>query len=163
MKCKETTLSFYLSQYQDGELDKPLHEEIEAHLKKCQVCRQELRRLGIVTEDIQRLPEIDAQQNFTAQVMVKVKQKRKHGKKPRWFALPAMVYTYVFVIFCMLGLIVNPNFKSWKQEPVGISTLSGNSTLSGYSTLLSESRYLNLIEVQERTLEMVYNGEYDES
>ena len=159
MKCKETALFLYLSQYQDGELDKPLNEEIEAHLEECQACRQELRRFGIVTESIQRLPEIEAQQNFTAQVMAKVKQKQR--EKPRWFALPAMVYSYVFVIFCLLGLIVNPNLKPRAHEPAGVSTLSGRATISGYSALLSESRHLNLIEVQERTIEMVYNGEYE--
>lgn len=159
MKCKETTLSLYLSQYQDGELDKRLYEKIEAHLEDCQACRQELRLLGTVTDGIKRLPEIETQQNFTPQVMAKVKQKQKQEEKPRWFALPSMVYSYVFVIFCLLGLMVNPNLKPRTQEPVEVSTLSGSATISGYSALLAESRHLNLIEIQEKTIEMVYNGE----
>jgi anti-sigma factor RsiW len=163
MKCEKTTLSLYLSQYQDGELDKRLREEIEAHLEECQACREELRRLGTVTGGIKRLPEIEAPQNFTAQVMAKVKQKQE--EKPRWFALPSLVYSYVFVIFCLLGLMLNPNLKSPTQDPVGISTLSSSATISGYSALLAESQHLNLIEIQERTIEMVYNGEdeYDEN
>ncbi len=165
MKCEETTLSLYLSRHQDGELDKCLREEIEAHLEECQGCRQELRLLGTVTDGIKRLPEIEAHQNFTAQVMAKVKQKQKQEEKPRWFALPSLVYSYVFVIFCLLGLMLNPNLKPRTQEPVGVSTHSSSATISGYSALLAESRHLNLIEIQERTIEMVYNGEdeYDES
>jgi anti-sigma factor RsiW len=159
MKCKKTTRSLYLSQYQDGEVDNHLKEEIEAHLEECQRCRQELRLLGTVTDGIKRLPEVEARQNFTAQVMAKVKQKQE--EKPRWFALPSLVYSFVFVIFCLLGVMLNPNLKPRTQERVEVST----STLSGYSALLSESRHLNLIEIQERTIEMVYNGEdeYDES
>jgi len=95
MKCRETIL--YLSQYQDGELDRRLREEVNAHLGECQRCRQELRLLEIAANGIKTLPEVEPQQNFTAQVMAKVKHTQ--GEKTRWFALPSLVYSFVFIIF----------------------------------------------------------------
>jgi len=155
MKCRETIL--YLSQYQDGELDKRLREEVNAHLGECQRCTHELKQLEMVTNGIKTLPEVETQQNFTAQVMAKVKQTQE--EKPRWFALPSLVYSFVFVIFCLLGLMLNPNLKPQIQEPVKISTVSSSATISDYSALLAESQKLNLIEIQDKTIEMVYNGE----
>jgi len=157
MKCRETIL--YLNRYQDGELDKQLREEVDAHLEECQKCRQELRLLEIVTNGIKTLPEVEAQQNFSAQVMAKVKQTQ--GEKSRWFSLPSLVYSIVFILFCFLGLMLNPNLKPQVKEPVKVSTLSGSAAISDYSALLAESQQLNLIEIQDRTIEMVYNGEYD--
>jgi len=57
--------------------------------------------------------------------------------------------------------MLNPNLKPQIQEPVKASTLSGSATISDYSALLAESQQLNLIEIQDRTIEMVYNGEYE--
>lgn len=144
--CEETM--FYLSRYQDGELDKPLREQVKAHLAQCPDCRQELQRLEQVTADIKHLPEVEAPLNFTAQVMAKVKEK----EKPRWLVLPRLVYSFVFIIFCLLGFLLNPNLKSPRQKPVK------QVIVSDYSTLLVESQHLNLIEVQAKTLEMLYNG-----
>lgn len=144
--CKETM--FYLSRYQDGELDKPLWERVNAHLEECPNCRQELQLLEQVTTDIKHLPEVEAPLNFTAQVMAKVTEK----EKPRWLALPRLIYSFVFIIFCLLGFLLNPNLKSPEQKPVK------QVTISDYSTLLAESQRLNLIEIQDKTLEMLYNG-----
>jgi anti-sigma factor RsiW len=157
MKCRETIL--YLSQYQDGELDKRLREKVNAHLEKCQKCRQELKLLETVTNGIKTLPDVEVHQSFSAQVMAKVKQTQQ--EKPRWFSLPSLVYSFVFIIFCLLGLMLNPNLKPQIQEPVKVSTLSSSTTISDYSALLAESQQLNLIEIQDRTIEMVYNGEYE--
>lgn len=144
--CKETKL--HLSRYQDGELDKPLRERVNAHLAECPNCRQELQLLEQVTTDIKHLPEVDAPLNFTAQVMAKVKEK----EKPRWLVLPRLAYSFVFIIFCLLGILLNPNLNPPKQEPVK------QVTISDYSTLLAESQQLNLIEIQDKTLDMLYNG-----
>jgi hypothetical protein len=141
MKCKEILL--YLSRYQDGELDKHLREKVENHLNECRSCGQELILLERVTENLKCLPEVEDKQNFTAQVMAKVKEKRK----PHWFALPSLVYYFVFIIFCLIGLILNQNLGTPKEE----------------SSILSESLHLNLIEIQDKTIEIVYNGEYNDN
>jgi anti-sigma factor RsiW len=139
---------FYLSRYQDGELDKPPRERVKAHLAQCPDCRQELQLLEQVTADIKHLPGVEAPLNFTAQVMAAVKEK----EKPRRLALSRLVYSFVFIIFCLLGFLLNPHLKSPRQKPVK------QVTVSDYSSLLAESQHLNLIEVQAKTLDMLYNG-----
>lgn len=144
--CNDIML--YLNRYQDGELDKPLRERVNAHLEECPNCKQELQLLEQVTTDLKHLPEVEAPFNFTAQVMAKVKEK----EKPRWLILPRLAYSFVFIIFCLLGILLNPNLNPPKQKPVK------QVAISDYSTLLAESQQLNLIEIQDKTLEMLYNG-----
>lgn len=157
MKCKEILL--YLNRYQDGELDKQLRKKVENHLKECQSCGQEFVLLERVTDNIKCLPEVEDKQNFTAQVMAKVKEKRK----PHWFALPSFVYYFVFIIFCLLGLILNPNLRTSQEEEVRVSRISDSTDISKYSSILSESQHLGLIEIQDKTIEIVYNGEYNDN
>ncbi|MCU0288879.1 MAG: hypothetical protein MUF15_21100 [Acidobacteria bacterium] len=98
---------------------------------------------------IKNLPGIEPQPNFTAQVMSRIKAK----EKPRWFALPVLTYSFVFIIFGILGLLLNPLLTLPNPKPKVINASSD------YSALLVESQELNLIEIQAKTIEMVYNGE----
>lgn len=70
--------------------------------------------------------------------------------KTRWFALPSVVYSFVFILVCLLTLLLNPALRREKPEPVKITD---------YSTLLVESQRLNLLEVQDKTLDLLYNNE----
>lgn len=152
--CREITP--YLDRYRDGEADEGLRQKIQSHLAQCPDCTLELQLLDQVTAAVKNLPEIEPRLNFTAQVMAQIKEK----EQPRWFALPSLAYSIVFIVFCILGLLLNPQMKSPKTEPVPMTITTDSADYADYSTLLSESQQLNLIEIQDKTIEMVYNGEH---
>lgn len=153
-QCKEITP--YLNRYQDGEVDEDLRQKIQAHLAQCPDCTLELQLLDQVTTVVKNLSEIEPQLNFTAQVMSQIKEK----EQPRWFALPSLpslAYSIVFIVFCILGLLLNPQMKTPKIEAVPVVNAAD---YADFPTLLAESQQLNLIEIQDKTIEMVYNGEH---
>jgi anti-sigma factor RsiW len=145
--CKE--IRPYLSRYRDSELDTDvqLREKTRSHLAECQDCSRELLLLDEITENVRHLPEVEPAPNFTAQVMARVLEKERN---PRWRLLPSLVYSFVFIVFCLLGLMLNPSLKKEAPEPVKISD---------YSTVLVESQQLSLLEVQDKSLDLVYNEE----
>ncbi len=143
----------YLNRYRDGEADEHLRQKIQAHLAQCPDCTLELQLLDQVTIRVKNLPEIEPRLNFTAQVMSQIKEK----ENPHWFALPSLpslAYSIVFIVFCILGLLLNPQLKTPKTESVPVIKTAD------YITLLAESQQLNLIEIQDKTIEMVYNEEH---
>jgi hypothetical protein len=129
--CSEITP--YLNRYRDGEADERLCQKIQAHLAQCPDCTLELQLLDQVTAGVKNLPEIEPRLNFTAQVM-----------------------SLVFIVFCILGLLLNSQLKIPKTEPIAMTITTD---YADYPTLLAESQQLNLIEIQDKTIEMVYNEE----
>ena len=143
MKCNEVKL--FLSSYQDSELDAKTKAGVRTHLEKCENCRLEYRELETVRLSIKRLREVEPAQNFTSLVMSKVKERERR----RRFALPSLVYSFVFTIVFVLSFLIFANLKNGtavKQEEVYISNL------------LIESQDLSLINIQDQTFAMLYNG-----
>lgn len=145
-----TEIKPYLSRYQDGEANDPLRGRIRRHLEECDHCGQELLLLEQVTGRVGHLPRVETQPNFTAQVMARVLEKER--SKTRWFALPSVVYSLVFILVCLLGLLLNPALRTEEPDPAKITD---------YSTLLVESQRLNLLEVQDKTFDLLYGEERD--
>ncbi len=147
-----------LSLYQDNCLDTPNRERVAAHLKTCPGCRDEFSALEAVTAAIQALPEVEAASNFTAQVAARVKEREK--RQYNWFIKPSLVYSFVFIIFCILGILVNPHLQRPPSTATGADAalVADYAGLDSYSDLLAESQQLGLIEVQASSIEMVYNG-----
>lgn len=165
MVCKDANA--FLSRYQDNELDPVTRTKIDTHLQACEHCRKELLRLKEITARVKQLPEVEAGPYFTVQVMGKVMEKEKE-RKSRWWAwiplpsspsLSKAIYTIVCIVFLLLGILVNMNTGS----PVSDFTASGDSGQDQQQEqqmvrLLVESQDLSLINVQDNTLAMLYNG-----
>ena len=165
MVCDD--VNAFLSRYQDNELDPLTRAKIDSHLQTCQHCQKELQRLKEITAGLKQLPEVDAGPYFSVQVMGKVMEKEKE-KKSRWWAwfpltsspsLSKAIYTIVCIVFLLLGILVNMNTGS----PVSDFTASGDSGQGQQQEqqmvrLLVESQDLSLINVQDNTLAMLYNG-----
>jgi len=156
----------YLSRYQDNELDPVTRARLDAHLQGCETCQKELPRLQAVTARIKQLPGVDAGPYFTARVMGKIMEKEK-AKKSRWLqwipvpsapSLLKMIYTVVFIIFLLLGVLVNLDTGSpGSNFPAGEAPGQEQQELQ-MVRLLVESQDLSLINVQDTTLAMLYNG-----
>ncbi|MCK4766317.1 MAG: zf-HC2 domain-containing protein [Candidatus Aminicenantes bacterium] len=146
MKCLNCNrVKPLLSAYQDNEVGAETKTAVDAHLSACAECSREFGRLENLRREILDLEEVEAPLNFTALVMARVKEKEKSPL----FALPKWVYSFVFLIFLVLGLLLAGSFKSAAppvQDEIYISKL------------LEESRDLSLINVQDNTFAMLYNG-----
>ncbi|MCP4153265.1 MAG: hypothetical protein GY757_36375 [bacterium] len=157
LKCND--VQRYLNRYQDNELEPQLRLDVESHLQSCQQCSAQLLQLEEVTASLLQLPQQEPAMNFTARVMADVNKK----KSSQWFAFPSLLYSLVFIIFCLLGFMLNPYLKPQAAPviPTEIMMASINtpmvSTIAGYSDILTQSRDLNLMGIQDKTLEMVYN------
>jgi len=165
MVCKDANA--FLSRYQDNEPDPVTRTKIDTHLQACENCQKELLRLKEITARVKQLPEVEAGPYFTSQVMGKVmeKEKEKKSRWSAWFPLPSSpsvskaIYTIVCIVFLLLGIFVNMNSGS----PVSDFTASGDSGEGQQQEqqmvrLLVESQDLSLINVQDNTLAMLYNG-----
>jgi len=162
--CKDAAA--YLSRYQDNELDPVTRAQLDTHLQGCDNCQKELLQLKELTTRVKHLPEVEAGPYFTARVMAKVMEKEK-AKKSRWlawFPLPPapsflkVIYTVVFIIFLLLGVLVNMNTGSpGTNSPAGGGSGQEQQELQ-MVRLLVESQDLSLINVQDTTLAMLVNG-----
>lgn len=144
MNCNDVTL--VLSMYQDDELDAARKAAVQAHLKECEQCRLELDQLETVNLRVKKLRDVQPAQNFTALVMSKVREREKR----RWFALPSLVYSVIFTIFFILGLLITANLKN------GTAMTPDDEIYA--DSILIDSQDLSLINVQDNTFAMLYNG-----
>jgi anti-sigma factor RsiW len=150
MKTKKVCedVKTFLNRYQDDELDRETREKVRAHLSECAPCKQELEFLEHVTARVKQLPEVETTANFTAVVMGKIWEKEE--QRTRWFKLPSLAYSFIFILFLLLGLWFNrsmgsrvPDLKTGKDQPVYITQL------------LTESQDLQLINVQDNAIELL--------
>jgi len=144
--CEE--VKTFLSRYQDNELDRETGENVRTHLSECAACKQELESLEHVTARVKQLPEVETAANFTAVVMGQIMKKEE--QRTRWFKLPSLAYSFIFILFLLLGLWFNrsmgsrvPDLKVGQDQPVYITQL------------LTESQDLQLINVQDNAIELL--------
>jgi predicted anti-sigma-YlaC factor YlaD len=143
MNCNEVI--FRLSPYQDDELAAQTKIEVQAHLAQCGNCRFEYQRLEKIQRGIAALREVEPAQNFTSSVMSRIKAKEKR----RWFALPAMTYASIFIVFFILGVLLTMNSKN------GTTPVRQEAYVSD---ILIDAQDLSLINIQEKTFAMLYDG-----
>jgi hypothetical protein len=157
MKCEE--VRNILSRFQDRELDKKREAQVQEHLFKCEQCNQEMELLDLVVDRVTKISEVDVPPNFSALVMNKVHQKEKH----RYFSLSPVFYSFIFIIFAIVLFMFSVNFmKNGQEKTAQFPIFSKASDLSEYSNILAESQYLSLMEVQDKTIDMLVNGRENE-
>lgn len=147
--CSEIKL--LLSAYQDNELEEKAKAEVHSHLMDCGNCQEEFQKLENLYARLKGLKEIEPVPNFTPLVMDKIRLKEQ--EKSRWFALPSLVYSFVFAVFLIIGFwfttITTSLDESMKQqEEIYISNL------------LVESQNLSLINIQDQTIAMLYTNNH---
>lgn len=161
MVCEEA--ADFLSRYQDNELDPVTRAKLDAHLQGCETCQKELQQLKEIAIQVKQLPAVEAGPYFTDRVMGKVMEKEQE-KKSRWTWLPLpslakVIYSIVFIIFLVLGVWLNMDTASMSPVlPAAGDTGLGQKQELQMVRLLVESQDLSLINVQEQTIAMLYNG-----
>jgi anti-sigma factor RsiW len=156
-----------LSRYQDNELDPATRAQLDTHLQTCENCQKELLHLNEITTRVKQMPQVEAGPYLTAQVMGKVMEKEKE-KKSRWWAwlpippspsLSKVIYTIVFIIFLLLGVLVNMNTGSPVPDLAGSGDIGQDQQQELQMVrVLVENQDLSLINVQDNTLALLYNG-----
>lgn len=143
MTCNE--VNAILSLYQDNELDTKKKSAVRAHLKKCVDCRLEYHRLETVVQAVKNLAEVEPALNFTSLVMGRIIAREKR----RWFAVPQFAYSLIFIIFFIIGVFIAVNLgNGTAQQPEEVY-------ISGF---LAESQELSLLDIQDNTFALLYNG-----
>lgn len=165
-RCKDIT--GFLSSFQDNELDPVSRGKIKAHLTECGACRRQLELLDRVTAGVKQLPEVETAPNFTALVMNKVGQGQEvTSRRFGWLTLPAMVYSFIFILFFGLGFLANSRLA---DGPLNLNrdtaAVQDRHQEVYMAQLLTESRNLSLIDVQDKTMALLAahtaNGEHHE-
>lgn len=147
MKCNRVKL--LLSSFQDNELNEKERAEIFLHLKKCEKCKHEFEQLETLKKEIKNLNDIEPIQNFTSLVMDRINGKKRFNI----FSIPSLVYSFTFILFFILGLLINGPLKNNvenKQKEIYVSNL------------LMQGQKLSLINVQDKTFNILYNGDLNE-
>ncbi len=159
--CKDVT--GLLSRYQDNELDGEHHPAVEVHLEGCEACRGQLRQLELLVRKMKSVPPAEPLPNFNALVMSGIKDRRARA----WLTRPSYIYSLVFVVFCLLGLLLGPQWKTAGANPgaeeiAAVTEMVENSLIAQYSNVLAESRQLTLMDVQDSTFDTLLNEEYSQ-
>lgn len=137
MNC--TGIAKLLSSYQDNELKGDLRLNVEEHLSVCEYCRTELKELAGISRDIAEIRDIEPGKNFTAEVMSAVKEL----KERKFSGKPAYVYTFIFTLFFIFGVLIGPYSPGGNSENIVRPELS--SVLLDGQKFTSEYQYSSVI------------------
>ena len=147
MKCKEV-LSV-LSRYQDNECDKDSAAKIHLHLQNCQRCRLEFNQMNQTMEKMKDIKEVEPSLNFTATVMKNIREQKRFHLMP----FPSLVYSFIFILFFILGIFLTlpltPDKVAEKKEATLVQ-------------LLMESQNLNHFSTQNKAIQLLHSGENHE-
>ena len=102
MKCSEVNL--LLSRYQDNELEEHSGNMVKGHLLTCESCRKELDDFNRITRDVAGIRNVDPKENFTIEVMSLVKE----HKEKKFAGKFAYIYSFVFALFFIFGVLIDP-------------------------------------------------------
>ena len=111
MDCAEVLRK--LSPFQDNELEADLYIKVEEHLSGCEECRRELEELVKITADMLSAGDIEPSANFDAGVMSEIKGYREKKLSGKF----AFVYSFVFALFFIFGVFIDPFSSGSIPEP----------------------------------------------
>jgi predicted anti-sigma-YlaC factor YlaD len=143
MKCDQVLA--ILSRFQDGECDDEEQLQIFSHLNECIGCHREWERMERVLEAMDRVDGVIPAPNFNAMTMAKIKNLQVRSP----FPLPSFIYSFVFVLFFLLGLILVQPFETEKTTKKKDLTMV---------QILMESQNLNQFYTQNKTINWLYKG-----
>lgn len=147
MKCHQ--ISTALSRFQDGELSPGEMRLVRSHLNDCTECQREWRHLEQVLDSLNGIKDVKPAPNFTALTMARIKEQKNHSG----ILLPSLVYSFVFLLFFTLGIIMVQPFSS--QKTIDRKDLT-------MVQILMEGQELNQFKIQSKTLSWFYNGGFNE-
>ncbi len=119
MDCQ--TIKQELVAFLDNEVSATLKAQIEAHLKGCPGCAQEMRALQASWQMLDRsLPPVPGE-GFTASVMNRIRQTPESSAelKPIWAEkfLPSLIAAAVILVVLLMGLLVSGHLRLTIKAP----------------------------------------------
>ena len=118
MKCSEVNL--LLSRYQDNELEEHSGNMVKGHLLTCESCRKKLDEYNRISRDVAGIRDVDPKENFTIEVMSLVKE----HKAKKFAGKFAYIYSFVFALFFIFGVLIDPYPSGGSSEKAGKAELS---------------------------------------
>jgi len=149
MTCREVRQR--LSAFADGELSVDRAEAAAAHIKSCVICGHdwaEMRRLHTQLTAVQA-PQLSP--NFTARVMARLRADTRPAPAKRRLAT-TFAYALIIAAALAIGFLLEFPLRPPAASPKEFDLVS----------LWTESRTLNLLSLQDRTLALIPGGDADE-
>jgi len=161
MNIKKTThvscprVRFILTGFGGTAPDREIPGEVREHIEHCPECREELYTMQQLTLRVRELPEVDVPPNFSAVVMSTINTR----KSPvwGWIKAPALVYSFVFILFLSLGLVMS--------QSMGITGNSSTKAINSPSPInftvaqvFKDSQDVRLISIQENSMSLLYGN-----
>lgn len=143
MKCDRVIP--LLNRFQDGECHPETASAINDHLKRCDRCRREFLRIDQIISEIQEIKAVTPSSHFTARVMGNLPVQKPAHRIPA----PAFIYSAVFILFFVLGLLVTVPLNTVKQMENREITLV---------ELLMKSQNLNHFDTHQRAIDLIRTG-----
>ncbi len=97
MKCSR--IKSLLSPYRDGELSSGEREQVEQHIKECEVCSRELTEMGLVGTTLKEIKMAPVPSDMWERVRSEWPWKTKSRT-------PGLILRYAFLALLVLGLIL---------------------------------------------------------
>jgi hypothetical protein len=147
MKCDQV-LSV-LSRFQDGECDEKESLSILSHLDTCSRCHEELNRMDQLLKVMNGMDEVEPVSNFTSKTMGRLNDFRSSSRIP----IPSLLYSFVFGVFFLLGLILSQTLETEKiNEKRELTVVQ----------ILMESQNLNQFYAQNKTINWLQKDDTNE-
>jgi anti-sigma factor RsiW len=91
------------SQYLDGDLEAAERQELESHLRECEICRGEIDMLKKTVALIGQLQDLQAPDDFAVKLNQRLRRQRhKRRKSRRQFSIYSHNFTTILIIATLL-------------------------------------------------------------
>lgn len=118
MKLTDHISADKLQAYLDGELDQSSLQEIALHLGECPACREELAQLEGIFAQLENLPELQLEKDFSSSVLAKLREETQLSRGITWtLALEALAAGTVIGF-----LIPAVQAAAWLQQLINTQT-----------------------------------------
>ncbi|TES91932.1 MAG: TonB family protein [Candidatus Cloacimonadota bacterium] len=114
LDCKVITSE--LSAYIDGELDKEMMKRVKEHLKTCEVCGDEYRKLISVKERIKEIEKVEVDSNIPLEIIDRISN-IKQQPETAWFPVTIRV---ALLLAILLNIGIFSLFRDYRFKTPGI-------------------------------------------
>lgn len=133
MNCSKEAIPL-MHKYLDGNLLKREEDKLRVHLEACETCQKHFHELNRTITLVQSAGQINAPDDFTANVMQKLPAEKKSIKYTRWFKThPVLTSAAIFVIFMFSGIV-----STWNQDNELVVSKQENLEIRGDTVIVPE-------------------------
>ncbi|HLS36388.1 MAG TPA: zf-HC2 domain-containing protein [Bacillota bacterium] len=132
MTCNEYRQ--FMHEHLDGQLSREKEKKLREHLETCKSCQTHFQQLNETLTLVQSTPKMNAPDNFTANVMDKLPEEKKHMKYRRWFSK----HPYLPAVAVVLFFFVASLFSGWGKGTELVVSKKDDLIIEGDTVIVPE-------------------------